>query len=103
MGQATAQMNVSDLRKALGLPVDDLSPSSLELVSALSNQPSPGLRRYRVRRQSMEQLDLIKVRYPFLFPLPKMPIVWICSLTCTLMWVVRCTACVDAINNKLQN
>ncbi|KAJ1523572.1 hypothetical protein ONE63_001419 [Megalurothrips usitatus] len=61
MGQATAQMNVSDLRKALGLPVDDLSPSSLELVSALSNQPSPGLRRYRVRRQSMEQLDLIKL------------------------------------------
>ncbi|XP_034232151.1 G-protein-signaling modulator 2 isoform X2 [Thrips palmi] len=48
MGQATAQMNVSDLRKALGLPVDELSPSSLELVSALSNQPSPGLRRYRL-------------------------------------------------------
>lgn len=77
MGQATAQMNVSDLRKALGLPVDELSPSSLELVSALSNQPSPGLRRYRVRRQSMEQLDLIKVRYPFLLPLPLMPNVWI--------------------------
>ena len=58
MGQATAQMNVSDLRKVLGLPSSDLSPDSLELVSS---QPSPGLRRYRVRRQSMEQLDLLKV------------------------------------------
>lgn len=83
MGQATAQMNVSDLRKALGLPVDDLSPSSLELVSALSNQPSPGLRRYRVRRQSMEQLDLIKVRYPFPSSLSVVPAQWIDSLTRT--------------------
>ncbi|PSN35366.1 G-protein-signaling modulator 2 [Blattella germanica] len=58
MGQATAQMNVSDLRKVLGLPSSDLSPDSLELVSS---QPSPGLRRYRVRRQSMEQLDLLKL------------------------------------------
>lgn len=81
MGQATAQMNVSDLRKALGLPVDELSPSSLELVSALSNQPSPGLRRYRVRRQSMEQLDLIKVRYPF--PCPPLWCPFNGSLTCT--------------------
>lgn len=56
MGQATAQMNVSDLRKVLGLPVSDLSPDSLELVS-------PGLQRYRVRRQSMEQLDLFEVWY----------------------------------------
>jgi hypothetical protein len=56
MGQATAQMNVSDLRKVLGLPTSDLSPDSLELVS-------PGIQRYRVRRQSMEQLDLFKVWY----------------------------------------
>lgn len=56
MGQATAQMNVSDLRKVLGLPTSDLSPDSLELVS-------PGLQRYRVRRQSMEQLDLFEVWY----------------------------------------
>lgn len=83
MGQATAQMNVSDLRKALGLPVDELSPTSLELVSALSNQPSPGLRRYRVRRQSMEQLDLIKVRYPPPSPQSWMPTHWITSLTRT--------------------
>lgn len=61
MGQATAQMNVADLRKVLGLPSSDLSPDSLELVSTLGGQPSPALQRYRVRRQSMEQLDLFKV------------------------------------------
>lgn len=46
MGQATAHMNVSDLRKVLGLPIvqDDVTQNS-----------------QRVRRQSMEQLDLIKV------------------------------------------
>lgn len=62
LGQATAQMNVSDLRKALGMPGTELSPDSEKLVATFT-QPSPGpaLRRYRVRRQSMEQLDLIKV------------------------------------------
>lgn len=39
-----------------------LSPDSKELLETISNtQPSPQLRRYRVRRQSMEQLDLLKV------------------------------------------
>lgn len=39
-----------------------LSPDSKELLDTISNtQPSPQLRRYRVRRQSMEQLDLLKV------------------------------------------
>jgi len=39
-----------------------LSPDSKELFDTISNtQPSPQLRRYRVRRQSMEQLDLLKV------------------------------------------
>ncbi|XP_049809258.1 G-protein-signaling modulator 2 isoform X1 [Schistocerca nitens] len=62
MGQATAQMNVSDLRKVLGLPVTDLSPESQQLLTSLSDQGSPAcLRRYRVRRHSMEQLDLIKL------------------------------------------
>lgn len=62
LGQATAQMNVSDLRKALGLPAGELSPDSEQLVASFT-QPSPGpaLRRYRVRRESMEQLQLIKV------------------------------------------
>jgi G-protein signaling modulator 2 len=61
MGQATAQMNVADLRKVLGLPSSDLSPDSLEVVASLGDQTSPALHRYRVRRQSMEQLDLFKV------------------------------------------
>ncbi|XP_046683280.1 G-protein-signaling modulator 2 isoform X2 [Homalodisca vitripennis] len=62
LGQATAQMNVSDLRKALGMPGGELSPDSEQLVASFA-QPSPGpaLRRYRVRRESMEQLQLIKL------------------------------------------
>ncbi|KAI5729805.1 G-protein-signaling modulator 2 isoform X6 [Diaphorina citri] len=64
LGQVTAQMNVTDLRKALGMSTNDLSPDSLQLINsyANANQPSPGVRRYnRVRRSSMEQLDLIKL------------------------------------------
>jgi hypothetical protein len=48
LGQATAHMNVSDLRKVLGLPnIQDDVPQNSQ----------------RVRRQSMEQLDLIKVYF----------------------------------------
>nr|CAD7429326.1 unnamed protein product [Timema monikensis] len=54
MGQATAQMNVSDLRKTLGLPYEPTSGAEEE-------RPSPGMRRFRVRRQSMEELDLIQL------------------------------------------
>uniref|UniRef100_A0A8D8YHZ0 G-protein-signaling modulator 2 n=1 Tax=Cacopsylla melanoneura TaxID=428564 RepID=A0A8D8YHZ0_9HEMI len=65
LGQVTAQMNVTDLRKALGMAASDLSPDSLQLINsynASSNQASPGVRRYnRVRRNSMDQLDLIKL------------------------------------------
>lgn len=51
-----------DLRKILGIESKDLSPESAQLVAMASGvQASPGLRRYRVRRKSMEQLDLIKV------------------------------------------
>lgn len=66
MGLATAQMNVSDLRKVLGIPNGDLSPDSQALVDSLGDASSPGsasggIHRYRVRRQSMGLLDLIKV------------------------------------------
>lgn len=62
MGQATAQMNVSDLRKALGMPGDELSPESQQLMNTFCQpSPAPTLRRYRVRRESMELLDLIKL------------------------------------------
>lgn len=51
-----------DLKKILGREVTDLSPETAQLVATASSiQASPGLRRYRVRRKSMEQLDLIKV------------------------------------------
>ncbi|KAK6627107.1 G-protein-signaling modulator 2 [Polyplax serrata] len=53
VGQSTAQVNVTDLRKVLGMPLEDVSPES---------QPSTqSARRNRVRRQSMEQLNLIKL------------------------------------------
>ncbi|XP_014244736.1 G-protein-signaling modulator 2 isoform X2 [Cimex lectularius] len=61
VGQATAQVNISDLRKVLGLPEGDLSPDSLKLVNKFGSQPSPGIRRYRVRRESMNHLDIIKL------------------------------------------
>lgn len=62
-GQATAQVNIMDLKKMLGIEADDLSPESEKLIAMAANQvqPSPGIRRYRVRRKSMEHLDLIKV------------------------------------------
>lgn len=51
-----------DIKKSLGMSNGQLSPESKELLDTISNtQPSPQLRRYRVRRQSMEQLDLLKV------------------------------------------
>ncbi|XP_015520834.1 G-protein-signaling modulator 2 isoform X1 [Neodiprion lecontei] len=66
MGQATAQMNVTDLKKLLGLEKGDgeaesgngmhLIPTSKASAIAAS---SPG--RYRLRRQSMDNLDLIKL------------------------------------------
>lgn len=66
MGQTTAQMNVADLKKILGLEKGEedtetgnavrLNPPSKAAVMAAS---SPG--RYRLRRQSMDNLDLIKV------------------------------------------
>jgi hypothetical protein len=54
-------MNISDLRKVLGMPEGELSPESLKIVDTYTNQPSPALRRYRVRRESMSHLDIIKV------------------------------------------
>lgn len=78
VGESTARMNVSDLRKMLGLPdltgdpdTDSLVSSTTDIRSgansdaeSTSNKPagnSSSSRHYRVRRQSMEQLDLIKV------------------------------------------
>lgn len=87
MGQATAKMNVADLRKVLGLSDDETSIKSPDGLtssdtfseSSLSriNSAGPGIterstetsqRFQRVRRESMEQLHLIKVvAWLFLF------------------------------------
>lgn len=59
MGQATAQMNVADLRKVLGLPNSDLSPDSLELMSQLGGQPSPGIQRYRLTPDGKQRAETL--------------------------------------------
>lgn len=77
IGEATARMNVSDLRKVLGmpdLPADNNESSTIDSndITAQSQKSSSApqvnnltrdsqSRLIRVRRQSMEQLDLIKL------------------------------------------
>lgn len=80
VGENTAKMNISDLRKILGLPelpvdgssVVPLENDTLHELSSSQNTHLSGAgaaksgmsllsKQYRVRRQSMEQLDLIKV------------------------------------------
>lgn len=65
MGQATAQMNVEDLQKILGIEPavqEQQQPSNAaQRVNVSAVASSPG--RYRLRRESMDNLDLIKVLY----------------------------------------
>ncbi|XP_058817452.1 G-protein-signaling modulator 2 [Topomyia yanbarensis] len=84
VGENTAKMNISDLRKILGLPelpVDSVSIGAIEndtlqeltsqntQISGSGSNASGGKvgggglmsKQFRVRRQSMEQLDLIKL------------------------------------------
>lgn len=82
VGQSTAKVNIMDLRKVLGMPemssfeFESFSENShteqqLKATGAAStddcggspetSSSSSGQRQFRVRRQSMEQLDLIKV------------------------------------------
>lgn len=65
MGEVTAKMNIGDLRKVLNLPE---TPSSGEGTNSKNTPTTPKSdilpthqRIHRVRRESMEQLDLIKV------------------------------------------
>ncbi|KAM7362976.1 G-protein-signaling modulator pins [Cochliomyia hominivorax] len=72
VGESTARVNISDLRKLLGLPEGAPSPvecdersSNTDLsqgsdAQSVDSENSQG-RMVRVRRQSMEQLDLIKI------------------------------------------
>lgn len=79
-------MNVSDLRKMLGLPDIPIEADSLSDVRSTADSDdavsqtrssNSSSRHFRVRRQSMEQLDLIKVfllffiRFLFCRPSPK--------------------------------
>lgn len=67
MGQATAQMNVDDLQKILGLENSQQQESNKENLNtqkptnATLNIPASTPNRYRLRRQSMDNLDLIKL------------------------------------------
>ncbi|VVC93774.1 unnamed protein product [Leptidea sinapis] len=58
LGMATAQMNIGDLCKVLGLPIDTVpSPPN----SGADTAPRMPFNALRVRRQSMEQLSLIQI------------------------------------------
>lgn len=72
IGEATARMNVSDLRKVLGIPDVSTNESIDKNATIQSDKHDSNTRgnntmkdstsrQIRVRRQSMEQLDLIKV------------------------------------------
>ncbi|KAH8361748.1 G-protein-signaling modulator 2 [Drosophila serrata] len=71
VGESTARVNISDLRKLLGMPESEPSPTEEEARSSASDHSASGHqsdgsensqgRMVRVRRQSMEQLDLIKI------------------------------------------
>lgn len=66
MGEATAKMNISDLKKILNLPESPDSDDQLQVSKSNSLEMqetdfSVHQRIHRVRRESMEQLNLIKV------------------------------------------
>lgn len=64
MGEATAKMNITDLKKILNIPESpDLnnSETSRSYCSGSGGDNSGEQRIQRVRRESMEQLSLIKV------------------------------------------
>ncbi|EFN60490.1 G-protein-signaling modulator 2 [Camponotus floridanus] len=67
MGQATAQMNIDDLHKILGLEKSQQESNKENLntqklsTNTTSNIPMTTPCRYRLRRQSMDNLDLIKL------------------------------------------
>ncbi|XP_053946446.1 G-protein-signaling modulator 2 [Anastrepha ludens] len=69
VGESTARVNISDLRKLLGLPASPIDCEERSIASDISagivqrsdSSGSSQSRMVRVRRQSMEQLDLIKI------------------------------------------
>ncbi|GJQ78673.1 hypothetical protein Trydic_g2715 [Trypoxylus dichotomus] len=64
MGEATAKMNISDLKKILNLPESPDSGDDNKNLTATTPKPDNAgahNRIHRVRRESMEQLDLFKL------------------------------------------
>ncbi|XP_017472544.1 PREDICTED: G-protein-signaling modulator 2 [Rhagoletis zephyria] len=69
VGESTARVNIFDLRKLLGLPASPIESEERSIASDISagidqrsdSSGSSQSRMVRVRRQSMEQLDLIKI------------------------------------------
>ncbi|XP_049885839.1 G-protein-signaling modulator 2 isoform X2 [Pectinophora gossypiella] len=61
LGMATAQLNISDLRKVLGWPAETDSPPTPSLDAENDKTPCTPFNALRVRRQSMEQLSLIQI------------------------------------------
>lgn len=71
MGEATAKMNIADLKRILNIPdspdSNDDSVHSKSMTDGGESDTSINQRIHRVRRESMEQLSLIKVVGVFCF------------------------------------
>ncbi|XP_032455230.1 G-protein-signaling modulator 2-like [Nasonia vitripennis] len=76
MGEATAQMNVSNLQKMLGIEkIDDEKENVLNTVSDdTSGSSGSSSRTYRLRRESMENLDLMKLTPDGKAKVPEQPL-----------------------------
>lgn len=65
LGQTTARMNIIDLQKTMGISNYEFSVETMRMIKLVtdnvSHESSPVFRRYRVRRKSMERLNLLKL------------------------------------------
>lgn len=61
MGEATAKMNIADLKKILNIDSPDNDSESSSRSTPKSESFNNNHFTHRVRRESMEQLSLIKV------------------------------------------
>lgn len=107
MGESTARMNVSDLRKMLGLPDVPIDADSLSDVRSADSDDAvsqtrssnSGSRHFRVRRQSMEQLHLIKVFLLFFISFLCFPI--IITKNVIVMLLKREEKCISVTSTKI--
>lgn len=61
MGEATAKMNIADLKRILDIPESPEVADEVPPMKTPAKQDGSRDRLHRVRRESMEQLSLIKV------------------------------------------